>query len=146
MTAELPADRLIVGNCVEVMRGFPEESIDLTVTSPPYDQLRDYKGYEFDAQGIASAVGSGGSTKDKVAFQHPAIFPEKLAEEHILSWSQEGDIVLDPMCGSGTTCKMAMLNNRHFIGIDISPDYIAIAKQRLEASAKEAGSQLSLVA
>ena len=54
MTAELPADRLIVGNCVEVMRGFPEESIDLTVTSPPYDQLRDYKGYEFDAQGIAS--------------------------------------------------------------------------------------------
>ena len=54
--------------------------------------------------------------------------------------------MLDPMCGSGTTCKMAMLNNRHFIGIDVSADYIDIAKQRIEASAKEAGSQLSLVA
>lgn len=59
---------------------------------------------------------------DKV--KHPAKFPEDLAQDHILSWSNEEDIVLDPMCGSGTTCKMAWLNKRNFIGIDISEEYI----------------------
>ncbi len=58
------------------------------------------------------AVGLGGSTSDRIAFEHPAIFPEKLAQDHILSWSNETDIVFDPMSGSGTTCKMAKLNNR----------------------------------
>ena len=53
------------------------------------------------------------------------------AEDHILSWSNEGDTVLDPMCGSGTTCKMAKLNNRNYIGIDISQDYCDIAEQRI---------------
>jgi DNA modification methylase len=70
------------------------------------------------------AVGLGGTTNDRVAFKHPAVFPEKLAEDHILSWSNDGDIVLDPMCGSGTTCKMAWLNKRNFIGIDMSKEYI----------------------
>ena len=69
-------------------------------------------------------VGFMNSTKDKIAYKHPAQFPEKLAEDHIISWSNEGDIVLDPMCGAGTTCKMAWLNNRKFIGIDISEEYI----------------------
>ena len=77
------------------------------------------------------AVGFGGTTKDKIAFKHPATFPEKLAEDHILSWSNPGDIVFDPMCGSGTTCKMAFLNQRNFIGCDISKDYVDIAKERL---------------
>ncbi len=79
------------------------------------------------------AVGLGGTTTDKIAFNHPAVFPEKLAEDHILSWSNHGDIVFDPMCGSGTTCKVAFLKGRKYIGIDISEEYIAIAKQRLEA-------------
>jgi len=70
------------------------------------------------------SIGGGITTKDKIAFMHPAIFPEKLAEDHILTWSNENDIVFDPMCGSGTTCKMAYLNNRNFIGIDISEQYI----------------------
>ena len=249
--------KLIVGNCVEVMRGWPEGIIDLTVTSPPYDKLRDYKGYDFPFEEIADelyrvtadggvvvwvvgdrikagrsltsfrqalyfqeigfsvhdvmiyqkkntpfmrsnaytnayemmfvmskgrpatfnplkeptqrngyemlphnklpdginkkmrkelkkektrtniwsyAVGLGGTTKDKVAFQHPAVFPEKLALDHILSWSNPGDLVLDPMCGSGTTGKMALLNGRGFIGIDISADYIHIARKRLADS------------
>lgn len=69
-------------------------------------------------------VGKWKVTKDECAYKHPAIFPEKLAEDHILTWSNEGDIVLDPMCGSGTTCKMAYLNKRNFIGIDISETYI----------------------
>jgi DNA modification methylase len=73
------------------------------------------------------------STKDKIAYKHPAQFPEQLAQDHIISWSNEGDIVLDPMCGSGTTCKMAWLNKRNFIGIDISKEYInEICKPRLK--------------
>lgn len=65
---------------------------------------------------------------------HPAIFPEKLAEDHILSWSNPGDIVLDPMMGSGTTGKMAVLNNRRFIGMDCSEQYVNIAARRIEQS------------
>lgn len=77
------------------------------------------------------AVGLGGSTRDRIAFKHPAIFPERLAEDHILSWSNEGDIVFDPMCGSGTTCKMARINSRNYIGCDISQEYVDLATERL---------------
>jgi site-specific DNA-methyltransferase (adenine-specific) len=62
---------------------------------------------------------------------HPAQFSEKLAEDHILSWSNEEDIILDPMAGSGTTLKMAKKNNRNYIGIEISPKYIDIINKRL---------------
>jgi site-specific DNA-methyltransferase (adenine-specific) len=80
------------------------------------------------------AVGLGGTTKDRDAFKHPAVFPEKLAEDHILTWTNPGDIVFDPMCGSGTTCKMAYLNDRKFIGIDMSEEYINnICIPRLES-------------
>lgn len=249
--------QLIAGNCVDIMRGWDEGIIDLTITSPPYDSLRDYKGYSFPFEAIADelyritadggvvvwvvgdringgrsltsfrqaiyfqeigfsahdimiyqkkntpfmrsnaytnayemmfvlskgkpatfnplkvptarhgmellthnklpdginkkklgelkkektrtnvwsyAVGLGGTTRDKIAFQHPAVFPEKLALDHILSWSNPGDLVLDPMCGSGTTGKMALLHDRQFIGIDISPEYIEIARERLESA------------
>jgi SOS regulatory protein LexA len=249
-------DKIYRSDCIEFMKSMDENSIDLTVTSPPYDELRDYKGYSFDFENIAKqlfrvtkkggivvwvvgdkikkgnktltsfkqalyfqqvgfnvhdvmiyrkkntpfmrsnaytncfefmfifskdspktftplkvktvrqgkemlpfnkgadgvnkkimgelkpektmtniwdyAVGFGGSTSDRLAFDHPAIFPEKLAEDHILSWSKEGDIVFDPMCGSGTTCKMAKKNNRHYIGCDISEEYVNLAKKRLE--------------
>jgi site-specific DNA-methyltransferase (adenine-specific) len=54
-----------------------------------------------------------------------------VANDHILSWSNEGDIVLDPMMGSGTVGKMAKLNKRNFIGIEISPEYFAIAERRI---------------
>ena len=251
------AGKLITGNCVDVMREWEAESIQLTVTSPPYDKLRNYNGYVFPFEEIARelfrvtaaggvvvwvvgdkinkgrsltsfrqaiyfqeigfnvhdvmiyqkkntpftrsnaytnayemmfilskgklatfnplkektqrhgyemlthnklpdgvnkkklgrlnkektrtniwsyAVGLGGTTSDRIAFQHPAVFPEKLAQDHILSWSNPGDIVLDPMCGSGTTGKMALLNGRHFVGIDISEEYIDIASKRLTQS------------
>lgn len=72
-----------------------------------------------------------GST-DIEAFKHPATFPESLANDHILSWSNEGDVVLDPFMGSGTTGKMALLNNRKFIGIELSQEYVEIAKKRIE--------------
>lgn len=71
------------------------------------------------------------STKDKYAYKHPAIFPEKLAQDHILSWSNPGDIVFDPFLGSGTTAKMAVLNDRKYIGFEISKEYFNIACQRL---------------
>jgi len=252
---DLPINQIICGDCLEVMKGLPDKCVDLTVTSPPYDNLRDYNGFSFDFEGIAKElyritkdggvvvwvvgdatikgsetgtsfrqalffmkcgfnlhdtmiyqknnypfppsnryyqqfeymfVFSKGSpktsnlikceakgrkrnstqrnkdgtttkfysegnkfrimdniwkidagymrtTKDKIAFNHPAIFPDKLAGDHIISWSNEGDIVLDPMCGAGTTCKMAWLNNRKFIGIDMSEEYInEICIPRLE--------------
>lgn len=62
---------------------------------------------------------------------HPAVFPEQLAKDHILSWSNEGDIVLDPFMGSGTTAKMALLNNRKYIGFEISKEYCEIAEKRI---------------
>ena len=76
-------------------------------------------------------TGKNYTTKDNYAFEHPAMFPELLSEDHILTWSKEGDIVLDPMCGAGTTCKMARLNNRNFIGIDINEKYIDISNKRV---------------
>jgi len=246
-------NKILQGDCLEVMKTLEDNSIDLTVTSPPYDNLRDYKGYTFDFEGIAkelyritkeggvvvwvvgdatikgsetgtsfkqalyfkeigfnlhdtmiwnkggfSAVGSlqnryapvfeymfvlskgfpktfnpikdrktkhggkkasgtirqaDGTTKpmSKVMIineygqrfniweqspqrqtgGHPAPFPEKLAEDHILSWSNEGDTILDPMAGSGTTLKMAKKNNRNYIGIEISSEYIEIINKRL---------------
>lgn len=63
---------------------------------------------------------------------HPAVFPEQLANDHIISWSNEGDIVFDPFMGSGTTGKMAILNNRKFIGFEIDETYFNIAKERLD--------------
>ena len=65
---------------------------------------------------------------------HPAPFPEQLANDHIISWSNEGDTVLDCFMGSGTTGKMAVLNNRRFIGIELDENYFKIAKERMESS------------
>lgn len=75
--------------------------------------------------------GKGFSTKDKIAYEHPAIFPEKLVQDHIISWSNEGDIVLDPFCGSGTVAKVAGMLNRKWVGIEISSEYCKIANERL---------------
>lgn len=247
-------DTIQCGNCIKIMESMGAGSVDLTVTSPPYDNLRDYQGYSFDFDAIAAglhyvtkpggvvvwvvgdringgrsltshrqlirfedigftihdvmiyckkntpfmrssaytncyefmfilskgkpktfnplmvktvrsgpemltankkadgvnkkvlstlnekkvrtniwpyAVGLGGTTKDRWAFKHPAMFPEKLAEDHILSWSNEGDLVFDPMCGAGTTLKMAKLHGRHYLGIDIAADYTELAKRRV---------------
>ncbi len=77
-------------------------------------------------------IGKGQSTKDDFAFKHPAIFPEQLANDHILSWSNEGDLVYDPFMGSGTTAKMAILNNRNYIGSEISEEYCKIIETRIK--------------
>ena len=62
---------------------------------------------------------------------HPAPYPEELAQDHIISWSNEGDLVYDPFMGSGTTAKMAILNKRHYIGSELSANYCDIANKRV---------------
>ena len=254
---------LYLGDCLEYMSGMGDESVDLTVTSPPYDNLRSYDGYTFDSEGIIKELyrvtkqggvvvwvvgdatingsetgtsfrqalyfmecgfnlhdtmiyekngasfpsnnkyyqvfefmfifskglpktinllkdrkniwggswgkptrrdvngkliehdkytndnngirfniwryntGKGYSTEDEYAYEHPAIFPEKLAQDHILSWSNPGDLVFDPMCGSGTTGKMAVKYQRRFVGSDVSSKYIAIAEKRIKQTAAQ---------
>ena len=77
-------------------------------------------------------VGKGYITKDKIAHEHPAIFPDKLVEDHILTWSNEGDIVYDPFVGSGTTLKIAKMLNRNYIGSEMTEEYEHIIKERLK--------------
>lgn len=243
---------IYVGDARELSLGIPDESIDLTVTSPPYDNLRDYEGYTFGFEGIAEqlfrvtkrggvvvwVVGdatikgseTGASFRQTLKFMeigfnlhdtmiylkqgfrypfpnryhqvfeymfvltkgmlvtfnpikdrknihtsrrrsemkrerngsktyrkpyeagslgkrynvweypsegkcnfedHPAIFPEALARDHIISWSNPGDIVFDPMCGSGTTLKMAMQSGRWWLGFDIAGAYVELARARI---------------
>jgi len=94
------------------------------------------KGQEYRQFGVRLniwhfATGGGVTTQDRFAFEHPAMFPEALARDHILSWSNEGDLVLDPFSGSGTTAKMAKLMGRQYLGIEINPEYCEIANERL---------------
>lgn len=250
---------IYIESCIETLHRMPDEFIDMTITSPPYDDLRDYNGYHFPVEEIAASlfhktkkggvviwvvgdrtvngseslssfehalefrkagfrvhdtmiyaknnpipsdcgkryrqcfeymfcfskgqprtfnpitaptksagqkikafritgVGRGNvpdedigreikserkvsnifyynvgtsSSKDKIAFEHPAIFPEKLVEDQILTWTNEGDLVYDCFMGSGTTAKIAHLLNRNWLGSEISEEYVALAKQRL---------------
>lgn len=245
-------NEIICGDNVEVLREFPDECIDLTVTSPPYDNLRTYNGFDWDFEALAKELyrvtkrggivvwvvndatingsetgtsfrqalyfkeigfrlhdtmiyekvglsfpdsnryyqmfeymfvfskgqpktfnpikdrrnvsagrkingldrkrdgsfkertGLGKTIKEygvrfniwkipnqKRGINHPAPFPEQLANDHIVSWSNPGDIVLDPFVGSGTTAKMAALNGRKYIGIDISEEYCELARKRV---------------
>ena len=238
-------------NCLDTMAKMADETIDLVVTSPPYDNLRTYNGYSFEFESVAKelfritkqggvvvwVVGdatikgsetgtsfrqalyfkevgfnlhdtmiyaknnpiplthnryeqqfeymfvfaknkpksfnpimksnkySGGSTGKyyqsatdnetspantkkpirnnsienniwyfsvgKSGINHPAVFPEQLANDHIITWSNGGDLVYDPFMGSGTTAIAAIKNNRDWIGSEISDKYVAIANDRI---------------
>lgn len=78
------------------------------------------------------SVGGGHSSKDKVAFKHPAIMPEQLAADMINTWTNAGDTVFDPFTGAGTTAKMCRLLDRKFNGTELSQEYCDIIKERLE--------------
>lgn len=259
-------DEIINGNCVDIMKDIPDNSIDMCITSPPYDSLRTYKGFVFPfydivkqlfriikdggivvwivcdatingsetctsfkqainfvdngfnlhdtmifkkinpipqiyrkrynnefeymfvfSKGVVAkhhalkmpcihaGLGLKGTTYknyskgeqkrkklanpvkaekirgniweyvvgkkavDQEAKKHPAPFPYNLAKDHILSWSNEYDVILDPMCGSGTSCVAALDNNRKFIGIDISEEYCALARERIKQHIKNIG-------
>lgn len=75
---------------------------------------------------------TGKGFTDKEEFEHPAKFPELLAQDHILSWSNEGELVLDPFMGSGTTAKAALVNKRKFIGFEISEKYCEMSNLRIK--------------
>jgi DNA modification methylase len=95
----------------------------MTVKTMPINNGRNTK----DAENVWTIC----PTKSKQAGNHPAVFPEELAKNHILSWSNSGDLVLDPFAGSGTTAKMAKLTCRNHIGFEISLEYCDIAEERL---------------
>ncbi len=75
---------------------------------------------------VGSAV-----TKDKFAYAHPALMPEQLAEDLIISYSRPGDVVFDPLTGAGTTLKMAIINGRGFLGMEIHRPYYDLALRRV---------------
>lgn len=75
-------------------------------------------------------VGGGVSVENGV--NHPATFPIKLAEDQILSWTNEGDLVYDPFIGSGTTAIAARVNNRNFLGSEVSKEYVDVANERIK--------------
>ena len=101
---------------------------DGSIQRCPEKAVRDY-GFRSDAWNVA--VGWGKSTKDYYAFEHSALMPESLARDLILSWSRPGDLVLDPMAGAATTCKMALLNHRYYLGFEEQERYFRIAERRL---------------
>jgi DNA modification methylase len=113
------------------------------VNKGTFRQNKDMKGPRHKDIGIAKKsikaniwfynVGMNKSAKDKIAFQHPAVFPEQLAADHIYSWSNEGELVYDPFGGSGTTAKMANQLNRRWILSEISAEYCEIAQKRISA-------------
>lgn len=106
------------------------------------EQVRRPKGYtvaKFGRRGSVWTYGTGlhKSTKDKIAFKHPAIMPEGLAEDMIKSWSNPDDIVYDPFMGSGTTAKMAMVLKRRWVGSEISAEYCDLIKNRIGTDVQE---------
>lgn len=243
----LNLNEVYCGNCADILKKVDDASIDMVLTSPPYDDLKNYEGYVFDFEPIARelyrvlkpncvviwVVGdgvidgseTGTSFKQALYFKeigfnihdtmiyeknsstfpaqrssnrytqifeymfvfskgqpkckllcdkinkwaghtsfdgkippvpelsprtniwkyatsfndkndHPAVFPEALARDHIKSWSNQEDIILDPMCGSGTTVKIAYETNRKYIGMDISDKYCSIIKKRMKDTRK----------
>ena len=82
------------------------------------------------------SIGGGHSTKDKVAFGHPALMPEQLAADMITTWTDPGDTVFDPFTGAGTTAKMCMLSGRKFHGTELGADYCKIIQERLTQAAQ----------
>ena len=83
------------------------------------------------------ANGGNNTSTDKVVFKHPAPFPDKLANDHIISWSNENDLVYDCFMGSGTVAKMSILNNRNWIGSEISNEYCNIIEERIKKALEE---------
>ena len=82
------------------------------------------------------SVGKHHTTKDDIAFKHPAIFPEQLAYDHVISWSNEGELVMDIFAGSGTVRKMCHLTNRNYIGFELAEEYIEIENERMKGGEK----------
>lgn len=95
------------------------------------NEIRQTLDYKIKGNVWEYGTGLGGSTNDKIAFEHPAIFPEQLVADHIYTWTNEGDIVYDCFSGSGTVAKMAHLLNRQWILSEVNKSFVAISKERI---------------
>lgn len=82
-------------------------------------------------RGTVWRYASSNTEGNKTKLRHPATFPDMLARDIVLCFSREGDFVLDPMCGSGTTCVVAAQTGRDYIGVEISKEYCQIAEERM---------------
>ncbi|WP_356947952.1 site-specific DNA-methyltransferase [Lactobacillus hominis] len=71
------------------------------------------------------------NTKDKHKYKHPTVKPVSIINNFIINSSQEGDVVLDPFMGSGSTGEAALRLDRDFIGIELNEEYFSIAHERL---------------
>ena len=95
---------------------------------------RTYKEFNINKEKIKENVWDFAVAQNKNRGKHPAVFPQNLIEEHIKSWSNEGDLVLDPFMGSGTTALAAKKLNRKYIGIEISEKYCTLINNRINNS------------
>ncbi len=157
---------LICGDAQQRLKRLDSEIVDLVLTSPPYDDQRKYKGYEWNfkpiAQELARVLKPGGvivwvvndatinGSESLSSFKQAIYFRQKcglrlhdtmifaknnqLAEDQIRTWTNPGDLVLDPFMGSGTTGVWAEVLGRRFIGIDISSEYLDIAAENIRAA------------
>ncbi len=87
--------------------------------------------WEKDPGTVWDVADPGGCLGDSEKLQHPATFGDNLPIRAIRQWTDEDDLVLDPFAGSGTSLIAAKKLGRHFLGMDISPEYCAIARDRL---------------
>ena len=110
--------------------------------NPNGEMIPGFNGKPVNEYGIENNIwliknGMNKSTKDLVAFEHPAIFPEELAAKHIISWTKKDDLVYDPFMGSGTTAKMSILLGRNWVGSELDSTYSDICNRRLEGIVKQ---------
>jgi DNA modification methylase len=110
--------------------------------NPNGEMIPGFNGKPINEYGIENNIwliknGMNKSTKDLVAFEHPAIFPEELAAKHIITWTKKDDLVYDPFMGSGTTAKMSILLDRNWVGSELDSTYTDICNRRLEGTVKQ---------
>jgi site-specific DNA-methyltransferase (adenine-specific) len=104
--------------------------------NPDGEMVPGFNGKPVNEYGIENNIwliknGMNKSTKDIVAFEHPAIFPEELVAKHIITWTKEGDLIYDPFMGSGTTAKLSIQLGRKWIGSELDSTYCNICERRL---------------
>lgn len=128
-TANLIADRKNKGAGLKIMGTQRTKDGEMISKSGIGKVIREY-GYRGNIWCYPSGLNH--STRDKIAFKHPAILPEKLVVDHLKTWSNPGDIIYDCFAGAGTTGKMAKILSRHFILSEIVSEYIPIIEERLK--------------
>ena len=110
--------------------------------NPNGEMIPGFNGKPVNEYGIENNIwliknGMNKSTKDLVAFEHPAIFPEELAAKHIITWTKINDLVYDPFMGSGTTAKMSILLDRNWVGSELDSTYSDICNRRIKGIVKQ---------